>query len=134
MDDDCNGFVDENLVRECGSNVGECSMGLMVCSEGDWGTCVGGTGPIEEICQNGLDDDCDTETDEGEGCRSLNASICTEGEIPYEGCLCAGEPRNGGYCLKGIYYDKRPGEFPWVVVSIFGIIIMLAVLMGMIYH
>ena len=45
--------------RKCGSKVGECRYGWETCVDSEWsGECVGGVGPIAELC-NGLDDDCD---------------------------------------------------------------------------
>jgi len=72
IDEDCDGMVDEGCpcrtgaVRTCGSDVGECVVGTELCGAGDWGPCMGGIGPGTETC-NGLDDDCDGETDES-GC------------------------------------------------------------------
>ncbi len=51
---------------QCGTtDVGACSYGLMTCSSGVWGSCVGNIEPIVEICENGIDDDCDGVADEG---------------------------------------------------------------------
>ena len=50
--------------RPCGSNVGECQSGLRVCQDGEWGDCIGDTAPQAEICDNGIDDDCDGATDD----------------------------------------------------------------------
>jgi hypothetical protein len=60
-DNNCNGETDEEaldtgLGTECGSLVGECSIGYMQCVEGGI-ECVGAVFGTEEIC-NGLDDDC----------------------------------------------------------------------------
>lgn len=49
-------------VRLCGpeTNEGICEYGLQNCTiNNTWGSCVGAVYPIEEICGNGLDDDCD---------------------------------------------------------------------------
>jgi len=62
-DEDCDGTVDEGLVRTCGSDVGECAMGTETCIDGTWDTCAGGRSPDVEVC-NGLDDDCDGSADE----------------------------------------------------------------------
>jgi hypothetical protein len=64
IDDDCDGQVDENITQNCGTDVGECQMGVQTCTDGIWGACVGGVGPRSELC-NGLDDDCDGVEDEG---------------------------------------------------------------------
>jgi hypothetical protein len=71
MDNDCDGLVDEVCPCEdgdeypCGGNRGECVAGTQVCTEGAWPGCMNGEPPADfEIC-NGLDDDCDGQTDEG---------------------------------------------------------------------
>ncbi len=76
IDNNCNGLTDEGNPgtdgsSACGSEVGECRLGTRVCvavagdtfEPGDV-VCIGDTVPTDERC-NGLDDDCDGETDEG---------------------------------------------------------------------
>ncbi|MCP4605213.1 MAG: SUMF1/EgtB/PvdO family nonheme iron enzyme [Proteobacteria bacterium] len=66
-DNDCDGETDEDLYRKCNSEVydevGICHKGIEQCSSGTWGDCLGEVTPRSEEC-NGLNDDCDTETDE----------------------------------------------------------------------
>ena len=89
--------------RQCGTTgVGVCEYGTETC-QGDrtWGTCTGAVEPVTEICGNGLDDDCDTETDEG--CPTCNGCFL-DGK-----CLPVGiRVDNGGtdsYC--DIDYDFK---------------------------
>ncbi|MDQ3031361.1 MAG: VWA domain-containing protein [Myxococcota bacterium] len=67
LDDDCDGRVDEGNPgggASCGASmVGECRPGTLQCVTGGL-ACVGARGPRGELC-NGLDDDCDARTDEG---------------------------------------------------------------------
>lgn len=50
--------------RTCGdTNVGACQLGQRPCNGGTWGTCQGAINPVTEVCDNGLDDDCDGFTD-----------------------------------------------------------------------
>ena len=68
LDNDCDGEVDEgfSLGMACRLGIGTCeSDGVMECALDGTSTCVGETqSPVLERC-NGLDDDCDTRTDEG---------------------------------------------------------------------
>ncbi|MCB9617813.1 MAG: DUF1592 domain-containing protein [Sandaracinus sp.] len=57
-DDDCDGSVDEALVRSC---EGTCGGGMQACAGGAWGACEE---ELVELC-NGTDDDCDGTADEG---------------------------------------------------------------------
>ncbi|MHA1868356.1 MAG: putative metal-binding motif-containing protein [Candidatus Heimdallarchaeaceae archaeon] len=64
IDDDCDGSIDEELTRVCGSSVGECKQGTQTCSSGVWSACTGEIAPKTEECNN-VDDDCDGVIDEG---------------------------------------------------------------------
>jgi hypothetical protein len=99
IDDDCNGRIDDGITcctpgdqTPCGSDVGACSQGHYVCSSlGQWDTsdCVGEASPVQEVCSNGLDDDCDGETDEGCPAQSIPLSfiLVAAGAIVILGCL-----------------------------------------------
>ena len=73
LDDDCDGEVDEELVRDCSN---ECGIGEESCTGGAWGDC---TAPVssEEVC-DGADNDCDGAIDEADEGGPLTRS-CTEG-------------------------------------------------------
>ena len=66
LDNDCDGQTDEGLTRQTTCGVGECaSVGTETCVLGVWSndTCTPGT-PTAEVCDNGLDDNCDGQIDE----------------------------------------------------------------------
>ena len=97
IDDNCNGQIDEGVIccddgdtRDCGSDLGICRKGTQSCSNGRWGTCSG-IEPRQEICLNGIDENCNGRTDED--CGNVNA-MCTNGikDTGEEGVDC------GGYC------------------------------------
>ncbi len=101
IDDDCNGQVDDGLRRSCGSTTGICAPGTQLCITGDWGICTGGVQPrASEICDNGLDDNCNGQTDEGCG----PASLCADGLIT-RFCSCGGVKTSSGYCCSGRLSD-----------------------------
>ncbi len=64
VDDDCDGTIDEGLVRACGEAPAGCSARRQTCEAGRWGACAGEATGVAEIC-DGADDDCDGTADEG---------------------------------------------------------------------
>ncbi|MFQ5647945.1 MAG: hypothetical protein ACE5FW_01800 [Candidatus Aenigmatarchaeota archaeon] len=76
--DDCAWECSNGAQQACGIDVGVCEHGVQVCSGYKWGPCTGGIEPENEVCGNGLDDDCDGYLDEG--CRGVEESVCGNGE------------------------------------------------------
>ena len=75
-DDDCDGKVDNGLMRACYTggaatrDVGACRTGRQSCERGDWGPCRGEVRPGSEVCGNGRDDDCDGLVDDSSACEA----------------------------------------------------------------
>lgn len=66
-------FCTAGMTRLC-PDIGECKNRVKTCENGKWSEqCTGGTLPAsQEICDNGLDDNCNGVVDE---CVSLSGSI-----------------------------------------------------------
>ena len=85
-DNDCDGSVDEDLERSCGTSTGQCEKGTETCSNGSWGNCQGNVSPEQETC-DGHDNDCDGDTDEG------GASVVEHGRVVSRAALAPISPR-----------------------------------------
>ncbi|HUU01243.1 MAG TPA: putative metal-binding motif-containing protein [Myxococcota bacterium] len=101
LDNDCDGQTDENCPcedgdqKDCGSGVGECTAGVEICDGEVWPGCLNGQLPSSELC-NGLDDDCDSLTDEGFG---LGADCGSPGKCGNGRIECFGDLETG--CSSG---------------------------------
>jgi len=116
IDDDCDGIVDDNIMRPTTCGTGACSStGTETCSAGIWGndTCTVKQ-PSVETCNN-IDDDCDGQIDEdyipvvtncGQGiCAATGQLICQNG-LEVDTCII-GQPaeNNETTCNDGIDND-----------------------------
>jgi hypothetical protein len=84
-DNDCDGDIDENLgdmVVQCG--VGQCDHTVTGCVEGQVPTCDPLEGASMEVC-DGLDNDCDDQTDEDLGTQSCGMGACFHSEPNCQG-------------------------------------------------
>ncbi|MBP9208066.1 MAG: VWA domain-containing protein [Kofleriaceae bacterium] len=73
IDNDCDGLIDEDLVRSCGT---ACGNGTETCTAGSWGGCDAPV-PQPEVC-DGLDNNCDGTTDPGCECLPGQTRPCGE--------------------------------------------------------
>jgi hypothetical protein len=85
LDDDCDGSVDEGNPgggAACSTGLpGACGAGMMQCGSGGVMFCSQQVYPQEEICANGIDDDCDGLIDEdtdadGDGWGKCSGDCC----------------------------------------------------------
>ena len=126
LDDDCDGATDETFTTlgqtctasgACGTGVWECNaQGQTICSAAEGGSDFGGQ---PERC-NGLDDDCDGQTDETFKCDSANDPECDDQDYIGGQCDGVGECGIGTFVcdtdfslkcdtdLGGDFYGGRP--------------------------
>lgn len=126
IDNDCDGQIDEQLLRACyteskgcqksGAHFtceGSCSTGVQSCQSGHWSGCTRELHPQSETC-NGLDDDCDGIIDNGCSCtpgaqqscytgtpQSAGKGICKKGK---QTCVGSGQ---WGACLGDVQPQKE---------------------------
>ncbi|MCP3685499.1 MAG: hypothetical protein GY861_22840, partial [bacterium] len=92
IDNDCDGSIDENCtctigeIIPCGTDVGQCTVGIQNCTASGWGECEWVV-PVEESCEDSIDNDCDGSVDENcscdngaeRQCGSSNIGMCSYG-------------------------------------------------------
>lgn len=68
-DNNCNNLIDENIPNVSnGSNVGTCKPEIKSCINGSFKIIQNKINPIDEICKDGLDNNCDGEIDDKGEC------------------------------------------------------------------
>ena len=99
-DDDCDGTIDETVTWEGSPCVdptrkGICQAGTWTCAKGKMACKQTTTAASTETCSNGIDDDCDGETDETPpcSCKVGDTKACYNGPTSTSGV---------GLCAKGI--------------------------------
>jgi MYXO-CTERM domain-containing protein len=98
VDNDCDGQVDEDLVRSCSS---ACGVGAETCTAGGWGACAAPQ-PTTETC-DGMDNDCDGLVDEPD------ADLCDDGETCSNGSCEPINPETGGDMHAGCACNSGSG-------------------------
>ena len=97
IDEDCDGATDEgfDIGAACTAGIGPCEReGAMTCSPGGLATICDAvpTDPLPELCGNEIDDDCDSQVDEGinvggvcdewiDDCRLVGTAECGGGGV-----------------------------------------------------
>jgi hypothetical protein len=100
--------------RACGSSVGACKLGQQTCSNGAWGACTGGVGPKDEVCGDGIDNNCNSQVDENCGTKAQSDTHGTvlEGDAGARGQTLeadAGEDRHSVQATSGDASDEKVG-------------------------
>lgn len=88
------------------AGVGECTSGFQTCTDGFLNACAGAVLPVDEVCDDGLDNDCDGFTDDEDvACAKAGAPLGSEcsADLDCEDrleCLNAPDyaPFTDGYC------------------------------------
>ena len=92
LDNDCDGLVDDSVegsYDDCGSDIGECSSGYMMCdTRAQDMICVGSISTMPDDQCDGLDNDCDYRIDEHyvpevchNGCPEWGVRKCMYGQL-----------------------------------------------------
>ena len=131
IDNDCDGLTDEpgpapdgidgtadpnnpsqHIGDTCGSNVGECKPGKLICDPNGQVVCAGGVGPQPEVCDC-LDNNCNGQVDEDNPAPDGGtAALCSTGKscVSFNGiCQCAGPCGSGEFpCPTGTDCQNVP--------------------------
>ena len=112
-DDDCTFVVDDVAPSPCDTGLpGECAAGVDACDPGSGApSCQPVTGPTEEICSDGRDNDCDGVADEDADTDPLGVACLAL--LPGERCANAiplGVGANASGDLAGYSQDASAGQ------------------------
>tara|TARA_Y100000310_G_scaffold343578_1_gene451900 strand:+ start:6985 stop:8211 length:1227 start_codon:yes stop_codon:yes gene_type:complete len=89
----------ESSTKICGEyDEGECRYGTQYCENGQWGFCIGQILPVDELCDDGKDNDCDGLTDEGCECQEGENRTC-------------GPQNETGICKFGVEFCSPYGDW-----------------------
>ena len=97
-DNDCDGMVDEDLTRSCGT---DCGTGVETCNMGTWEGCTAPQ-PETEVC-DGDDNDCDGTTDPGCSCIAGDERACGGEDACEPGVQRCGAGGTWGDCDGAVY-------------------------------
>jgi len=92
-DNDCDGQVDEDLVRDCAT---ACGTGTETCVNGAWQGCD--APPVEEEVCDGVDNNCDGSTDPGCECTPGDTQPCGSADACETGTQTCGSDGTWGAC------------------------------------
>jgi hypothetical protein len=110
-DNDCDGSIDEGLIRRCST---DCGNGVEECRSGSWENCDAPQ-PEPELC-DGIDNNCDGQVDEGCSCILGAARLCNSNILDPQtnqpincgvGIELCDEFGNWGPCY---YYNTQPEQ------------------------
>lgn len=81
------------------SGIGQCRMGVRVCTRGTWSACQGDVWPSSELCSDGVDNDCDGTTDlQDPECVGSLGAACHADHPCAKTLTCLDAPFIDGYC------------------------------------
>ncbi|HXK16843.1 MAG TPA: hypothetical protein VNG33_03480, partial [Polyangiaceae bacterium] len=81
---------------------GACKEGKQTCSNGAWGACVGDVQPVAEICDDGVDNDCDDLADDCGNFRCV-ATFNTQSASDDAAALSVARDSAGNAVLTGVF-------------------------------